>query len=85
MGDSLTFEQGRGGDNKKYHQFFVRNCCAGVFWPVHLLEASFGRMLCISCIFVMVVELTLATFFLQFLTFVVIHLCVFLRLPRGVI
>ena len=30
---------------------------------MRLLEASFGRMLCASCVFVMVVELIVATFF----------------------
>ena len=41
---------------------FVQNFCVGIFWPVHPLQASLGRMLCTSCIFVMVEELTLATF-----------------------
>ena len=55
--------------------------CVGISWALHLLEASFGRVLCTSCTFVMLVELTLATFF-QLSTFVDVHPCVLLRLPR---
>ena len=44
-----------------YRTFWV-----GIVWPVHLLKASFGCMRCASCIFVMVVELTLATFLVVF-------------------
>ena len=52
--------------------------CVGIFWPVHLPEASLGRMLCTSCIFVTLLELTLAAFF-YFSTFVVFRHCVLLR------
>ena len=45
---------------------FHRNFCAGIFLGVHLLEALFGHMLCISYIFVLLFELTLATFFSPF-------------------
>ena len=55
---------------------FCRSCCVGI---AGLCEAAFGRMLRTSCcIFVMVVELTLAGVFCTFR-----HLWLLLQLPRG--
>ena len=62
--DKSTGGGGGWGQRLDMSSTYYRNFCAGIFWPVHLLEALIGRMLCTSCIFVMVVELTLTTFFL---------------------
>ena len=59
------------GGGLKYHPIFIE-AFVWAFLHAHLLEASFGCMLCTSCIFVMVIELTLATFCF---TSVVFHLC----------
>ena len=64
--DMHTRGGGGGADDSKSHKKFYRTFCAGIFWPMHLLEASFGCMLCTPCIFVMVVERTLAIFFAVF-------------------
>ena len=47
---------GGGEGGLEISSFVYRNFCSGIFWPMHLLQASFGCMLCTSCIFVIVVE-----------------------------
>ena len=57
---------GEGGQQLEISSFFYRNLCAGISLPVHMLGASFGRILCTSCICVMVIGLTAATLVVVF-------------------
>ena len=54
-------DSGGGGANSKYHRCFKKTFLES-FLACAPAQALFGRMLCTSCIFVMVVELTSTTF-----------------------
>ena len=73
---------GGGGEWLNISWVFSQNFRVGIFWPVHLLKALLGQMLCTSCVLVTV---ALAIAVVNF-NILVIHKCVLSELqPLNVV